>query len=67
MNAKALSVMHYQDDINTEHNIKSIGRAAVSQWTKHLTRNGQTPVQIRKAHIFDITIPIEVGNFLLNS
>ena len=29
----------YQDDINTEHNIKSIGRAAVAQWTKRLTRN----------------------------
>ena len=26
--------MRYQDDINTEHNIKSIGRAAVAQWTK---------------------------------
>ena len=29
----------YQDDINTEHNIKSIGRAAVAQWTKRLTSN----------------------------
>ena len=47
--------MRYQDDINTEHNKKSIGRAAVAQWTKRLTRNGQTRVQIRKAHIFDIT------------
>ena len=34
--------MRYQDDINTEHNMKSIGRAAVAQWTKRLTRNGQT-------------------------
>ena len=48
-------LMRYQDDINTEHNMKSIGRAAVAQWTKRLTRNGQTRVQIRKAHIFDIT------------
>ena len=47
--------MRYQDDINTEHNMKSTGRAAVAQWTKHLTRNGQTPVRIREAHIFDIT------------
>ena len=45
MNAKALSVMRYQDDINTEHNMKSVCRAAVAQWTKRLTRNGQTRVQ----------------------
>ena len=31
VNAKALSIMRYQDDINTEHNRKSIGRAAVAQ------------------------------------
>ena len=55
VNAKALSIMRYQDDINTEHNMKSIGRAAVAQWTTCLTRNGQTRVRIRKAHIFDIT------------
>ena len=42
------------DEINTEHNMKSIGRAAVAQWTKRLTRNGQTRVRIRKALIFDI-------------
>ena len=53
VNAKALSIMRYQDDINTEHNMKSIGRAAVAQWTKRLTRNGQTRVRIREAHIFD--------------
>ena len=47
--------MRYQDDIYTEHNMKSKGRAAVAQWTKRLTRNGQTRVRIRKAHIFDIT------------
>ena len=47
--------MRCQDDINTEHNIKSIYRAAVAQWTKRLTRNKQTRVQIREAHIFDIT------------
>ena len=55
VNAKALSIMRYQDDINTEHNMKSICRPAVAQWTKRLTRNGQTRVRIRKAHIFDIT------------
>ena len=27
-------LMRYQDHINTEHNVKSIGRAAVAQWTK---------------------------------
>ena len=47
--------MRYQDDINTEHNVKSICRAAVAQWTKRLTRTGQTRVRIREAHIFDIT------------
>ena len=48
--------MLYQDDINTEHNMKSIGRAAVAQWSKRLTRNGQTRVRIWKgANIFDIT------------
>ena len=55
MNAKALSIMRYQDDINTEHNMKSICHAAVAQWTKRLTRNGQTRVRIGEAHIFDIT------------
>ena len=48
--------MRYQDDINTEHNLKTIGRAAVAQWTKRLTPNGQTRVRIREAHIFDITV-----------
>ena len=53
MNGKVLSVMHYQDDINTEHNMKSVCRAAVAQWTKRLTHNGQTRVQNRKgANIF---------------
>ena len=33
--------MRYQDDINIEHNIKSIGRAAVAQLTKRLIRKGQ--------------------------
>ena len=46
MNAKALSIMRYQDDINTEHNMKSICCAAVAQWTKRLTRNGYTRVRI---------------------
>ena len=57
VNAKALSIMRCQDDINTEHNIKSIGRAAVAQWTKRLTRNGRTRVRNWKgANIFDITL-----------
>ena len=34
--------------------MKSIGRSAVAQWTKRLTRNGQTRVRIREAHVFDI-------------
>ena len=45
MNANARSIMCYQDDINTEHNMNSISRAAVAQWTKRLTRNGYTRVQ----------------------
>ena len=36
-----LSIMRYQNDINTEHNMKTVGRAAVTQWKKRLTRNGQ--------------------------
>ena len=48
--------MRYEGDINTEHNMKSIGRAAMAQWTKRLTRNGQTRVRIREAHIFNITL-----------
>ena len=53
---KRLSIMCYQDNINTEHNLKSICRAAVAQWTTRLTRTGKTRVRIREAHIFDITI-----------
>ena len=45
MNAKMLSIMRYQDDINTEHNMKSIYRTAVAQWTKRLIRTGQTRVR----------------------
>ena len=41
MNAKALSIMRYQDDIYTEHNMKTGCRAAVAQWKERLTRNGQ--------------------------
>ena len=37
--------IRFMDDINTEHNMKSICRAAVAQWTKCLTRNGQTRVR----------------------
>ena len=47
--------MRYQDDINTEQNMMSIGCAAVAQWKKRLTLNGQTRVRIREAHSFDIT------------
>ena len=57
VNAKALLIMRCQDDINTEHNMKSIGRAAMAQSAKRLARNGQTRVRIREAHIFDITLP----------
>ena len=32
--------MRSQDDINTVHNIKSICREAMAQWTTCLTRNG---------------------------
>ena len=42
---KALYVMRYQDDINTEHNMKSVCRAAVAHWTRRLTRNGQKRVR----------------------
>ena len=45
MNAKALSIMSYQDDINTALNMKSICRAAVAQWTKRLTRIAYTRVR----------------------
>ena len=37
MNAKALSIMRYQNDINTEDNMNSICRAAVAQWITRLT------------------------------
>ena len=50
--AKALSIMRYQNDINTEHNMKSICCAAVAQLSMRLTRNGQTRIQIRKADTF---------------
>ena len=42
---KALFIMLYQDDKNTEHNIKSISRAAVAKWKTRLARNGYTRVQ----------------------
>ena len=44
MNARALSMMRYQDDINIEHN-NEVCRAAVAQRTKRLTRTGQTRVR----------------------
>ena len=33
------------DEINTEHNMKSICRPAVAQWTERLTGKGQTRVR----------------------
>ena len=57
------SIMRCQYDINTEHNMKSIGRAAVAQWTKRLTRNGQTRVRIREAHIFEAYICLRKISF----
>ena len=44
--------MRYQDDINTAHTMKTVCRAAVAQWTKRLTLNGQTRDQISKRRIF---------------
>ena len=41
--------MRYQDDINTEHNILSIGRAAVAQWTKRMDKR---EFKTAKAQIF---------------
>ena len=56
MSAKALSIMRYhyqnQDDINTEHNMKSMCHAAVAQWKERLTRDGQMRVQISKGAYF---------------
>ena len=51
MNAKALSIMLSEDDINTEQNIKSIWSAAVAQWTR-LTRTGKREFETGKAQIF---------------
>ena len=52
---KWLSIMRYQDDIYTEHNMTSLGRATVAQWTKRLTQNGKTRIRIWKgANIFAI-------------
>ena len=52
VNAKALSIVRYQDDINTEHNMKTVCRAAVAQWKERPTRNGQTRVRIPKGVYF---------------
>ena len=49
MNVKALSIKRKEDDINTEHNSKNLCSAAVAQWTKRLTRYGQTRAQIWKS------------------
>ena len=46
VNAKALSIVCCQDDINTEHHMKSIGRAAVAQLIKRLTR--VCPLRVRR-------------------
>ena len=55
--------MRYQNDINSKHKMKSIGRAAVAQGTKRLTRNVQTRVRIWEAHIFDITLDFFISLF----
>ena len=46
--------------------MKSIGRAAVAQSTKQLTRNIQTRIRIRKAHIFDITLASRLYENIVN-
>ena len=58
MNPKELStsIMRYQDDINTEHNIKSICRAAVAHWT----RTGLTRVDIQEAYKAFASCPVKV-------
>jgi hypothetical protein len=70
MNAKALSVMRYQGDINTKHNMKSVCRAAVSQWRKRLTRNGQTRVRNWKGaniHLSQLPLQIAIAFSLLTT
>ena len=52
MNAKALYIKRYEDDIYTEHNMKTVSSAAVAQMTQRPTRNGQTQVQISKGAYF---------------
>ena len=45
--------MRCQEDLNTEHKMKSICRAAVAQWTTRLTRTGQnTSSNPRGAHFW---------------
>ena len=39
------AIFAIMDEINTEHNMKSICRPAVAQWTERLTRKGQTRVR----------------------
>ena len=51
----ALSKECYQDDIYTEHNMKTVCRAVVALWKERLTCNGQTRVQISKGAYFNIT------------
>ena len=64
INAKALSIMRYQDDIYTEHNMKTVCRAAVAQWTMRLTRNEKREFKSRKAHIFNITLVLYLRSIL---
>ena len=49
---KVLFIMRYEDNINTEHNMKTVFRAAVAQWKERLTRNGETRVQISTGAYF---------------
>ena len=52
----ALSIMRYQDDIYTEHNMKTVCHSPAAQWKERLTRNGQKRVQISKGAYFFITL-----------
>ena len=50
MNVKALSIMLYHDNINTEHNMKSICHAAVAQWKSAWLEMDMGPKLKRRKH-----------------
>ena len=64
MNAKALSLMRYQNDINTEHNMKSIFREAVAQWGAWLAidkrefKTGKAHMNLNKRYLQKILFSI---------